>query len=315
MTAHDHATTDLAGYLVGIDLGGTKVRGGIALGNGDVLAEAEQPTAPGGGRELVGQLASLVRELCTVVGINLGELHGVGIGGAGVPDDANGGFGQAPNLGDLASFSFAGELERALGCTVLLDNDANVAALGELAAGVGTQHDDFAFVSIGTGIGMGLVLDGALVRGAGNAAGEIGYLPFGTDPLEPANQRRGALEEAVAGDSLAARYRANSSAREVFAAAATGDPGAATALDEHAKWIAHAIAAVDAVVAPGRFVLGGGIGSRAELLDPIRAWLSRLGRPELTVSISELGNSAPVLGALRLARDIRPAAHTQGVSA
>lgn len=315
-----------AEYVVGIDLGGTKVRAGIArLGAdeaagtgrgaaGAPLAEVEQPTAAGGGRALVAQLAGLVHELCTAVAAPVGAVRAVGVGGAGVPVAGAGRFDLAPNLGDLASFSLAGDLRAALGCAVALENDANVAALGELAAGVGALHDDFAFISVGTGIGMGLVLDRALVHGAANAAGEIGYLPIGADPLDPATHRRGPLEEVVAGDAFGARLGTGASARDVFARAERGDADAIAAIDEEAKWIAHAIAAVDAIVDPGRFVLGGGIGSRPELLAPIRSWLARLGRPELPVTISGLGSAAPVLGALRLAENAVRRTH-EGVAA
>ncbi|GLI26401.1 sugar kinase [Agromyces rhizosphaerae] len=302
--------------MVGIDLGGTKVRAGIAVPDAPgALAELERPTASEGGRALVTQLAELVRDLCREASVPLDHLAAIGIGGAGVPDAGQGGFDQAPNLGDVSSVSLVDELRLAVGCPVVLDNDVNVAALGELAAGIGREHDDFAFVSIGTGIGMGLVLGRELVHGAGNAAGEIGYLPFGADPLDPAAHRRGALEEVVAGDALAARYAPGATAREVFARAADGDPRAVSALDEEARWIAHAIAAVDAIVDPGRVVLGGGIGSRPELLEAILGWLDRLGRGRLPVTISALGSAAPVLGALRLASDAATDRTHEGVPA
>ncbi|MCK8607913.1 ROK family protein [Agromyces sp. C10] len=308
-------------YVVGVDLGGTKVRAGIAGITSDgeadprgALAEIERPTAAGGGRALVAQLVELVHDLCAAVATGVDAVEAVGIGGAGVPDHGQGGFDLSPNLGDLASFSLSDELRLALGCVVVLENDANVAALGELTAGIGTEHDDFAFISVGTGIGMGLVVGRALVRGAGNAAGEIGYLPFGADPLDPASHRRGPLEEVVAGDAIAGRYGQGVTVREVFARADHGDPDALASIDEEAKWVAHAIAAVDAIVDPGRIVLGGGIGSRPELLASIRSWLDRLGRGALPVTISELGSAAPVLGALRLARDAAGSTH-EGVPA
>ncbi|BDZ54021.1 ROK family protein [Agromyces marinus] len=324
-----------ADHVVGIDLGGTKVRAGIARRAADAepLAVIERATVPGGGRGLVDQLATLVRELAAVAGTGQpavdgapgarvadgapgapGTVAAIGIGGAGVPDTTAGGFDRAPNLGDLASFSLADELAFELACPVVIENDVNVAALGELAGGVGREHDCFAFVSVGTGIGMGLVLERRIVRGAGNAAGEIGYLPIGADPSEPSSHRRGALEEVVAGDALARRYGDAVTAREVFARAEAGDARALASIDEEAKWIAHAIAAVDAVVDPGRYVLGGGIGTRPELLGRIHPWLARLGRGGLPVTISELGDSAPVLGALRLAADAAPRPH-EGVPA
>jgi predicted NBD/HSP70 family sugar kinase len=304
--------TGSSAYVVGVDLGGTKVRAGIAAIGGPVLFQISEPTTPAGGRSLVPQLAALVSQLASAVDADASEVRATAIGGAGVPDAEGGQFDLAPNLGDLGGFSLAGELELALGHPVVLENDVNVAAIGELYDGIGQEHDSFAFVSVGTGIGVGLVLDRRLWSGASGGAGEIGYLPFGADPLDPVNQRRGALEEVVAGDAIAERVAAVTTpasgaapltAADVFSLAAEGDAVAAASLDEEAKWLAYALVAVDAVVNPGVFVLGGGVGSRRELLDPIRRWLDRLGRTKLEVRVSRLGSLAPIVGAIRLASE------------
>ncbi|WP_235493582.1 ROK family protein [Leifsonia sp. Leaf336] len=296
-------------YVVGIDLGGTKVRAGIATIAGEILHETTEPTRDG--RAIVAQVTEMVRGLAAAVGASRASIVATAIGGAGVPDSSTGKFDLAPNLGDLEGFDVVAELEGRLGHPVVIDNDVNIAALGELHSGVGTEVDTFAFVSVGTGIGVGVVLDRRIWQGVRGGAGEIGYLPIGSDPLDPGNQRRGALEEVVSGDSIAQRFqvasgRARSSAVEVFELAAGGDPDALASLDEEARWLAHAILAVDAVVDPGLFVLGGGIGSREELLAPVLHWLGRLGRPTIEVRISPLGSSAPILGAVRLAIDAAP---------
>lgn len=290
-----------AEHYVGIDLGGTKVRGGVVGPDEAILAELTEPTRAEGGMALVNQIVKLVRELGTLSYTDNAPIRAVGIGGPGVPDRASGGFTLAPNLGD-AGVDIVGELERELGRPVALDNDANVAALGELAAGAGRDVCDFAFVSLGTGVGMGLVLHGRLIRGAAGAAGEIGYLPFGTDPLNLSNQRRGALEEAVAGDVLAARYGPDATAERVFELACAGDRLARSAVDHEAKWVAHAVAAVDAVVNPALFILGGGIGSRSTLLVAVRSWLTRLGKPGIDIRTTELGSAGPIIGAAHLAK-------------
>ncbi|MBN7793734.1 ROK family protein [Microbacterium esteraromaticum] len=288
---------------IGIDLGGTKTHIGIAPVTDDpstpiaLAAERVVPTPRAGGAELCDVIVATVVELMRQTDAR--ELAGIGIGGAGVPQP-DGGFSAAPNLGDTA-FDFASALSDRLGAPVEVDNDANVAALGELVA-LGDERASFGYVAVGTGIGMGLILDGALIRGASLAAGEIGYIPLGTDPLDPANHRRGALEEAVAGDVLASRDAGASTVREVFERAAAGVPEAREALDAQARWVAHALATVIAVVDPGAFVLGGGIGSREELHAPIQHWLERLGYPDVPVRISSLGSAGAVLGAIELAR-------------
>lgn len=302
----DHRTTPepQQAYVVGIDLGGTKIRGGISTTEGSILADHTLPT---NGGTIVGQIAKLVQQLAADASVDADQIIATGIGGAGVPDKTGKGYGKAPNLSGVEAASFADELARELTHRVVLENDANVAALGELHYGVGLAHQDFVVISVGTGIGMGIVSQRRLLRGAHGAAGEIGFLPLGSDPLDTANWRRGPLEEVVAGDAITRRYLNSTNSEktitspEVFARAAQGDLAAEASLDEHAKWIATAIVAVAAVLDPEVFVLAGGIGTHADLLPRITNWLERLGAPHLDVRISELGDRAPVVGAVRLA--------------
>ncbi|WP_284327921.1 ROK family protein [Demequina litorisediminis] len=258
------------------------------------------------------RLAALLGRLATAAGVDPPAVRATAVGGAGVASAD--GFTLAPNLAHLDGTDVRSALETALGHTVVLENDVNVAALGELHSG--TAGKDFAFVSLGTGIGMGLVLGGRLIRGARGAAGEIGYLPLGADPLDPDNHRRGALEEMVAGETISHRYEdltgLEVSTREVFARAARGDQGASAVIDGYARWVATALGAVIAVVDPGQIVLGGGIGLRPELLPRVQTWLDRIGHSHVPVLTSVLGDRAPLVGAVRLALE---AAHSQGVPA
>lgn len=290
-------------YVVGIDVGGTKIRAGLADADGGIVTEVVAPTHPQGSQNLVAQLVDVVGELARAHGIRPSQVAATGIGGAGVPNDTAG-FDLAPNLG-ATEHGLAEELEAALGHTVLLENDVNVAAVGELHEGMGREVDDFVFVAVGTGIGMGVIVGGALVRGATGAAGEIGYLPVGADPFEVANHRRGSLEERVAGHTLAERYERSTgrsiSTRDVFDRVGLGDRHAIAAVDDESRYLALALVSVNAVLDPDVFVLGGGIGSRPELLAPLRSWLGRLGSPALDIRFSELGHRAPVIGAARLA--------------
>ncbi|MBS1672923.1 MAG: ROK family protein [Actinobacteria bacterium] len=322
-------STTAAEVWVGIDLGGSKIRAGLVDAEGRIGRTVDAITDPR--RAVAAQLAEIVVALCdagdgtaATAGTSgapdgrrpgdadVGEgirIAGIGIGGAGVPTQA-GGLASAPNLGE--STGLGPTLSARFGCPVVLDNDVNAAALGELAAGRGRDIADFAFVAVGTGIGMGLVSDGRLVRGATGAAGEIGYLPFGADPLDPATRRRGPLEEVVAGDVLAARDTGARTARDVFARAVAGVAEAQDALDEEALWLARALVAVRAVTDPALVVLGGGIGSRPELLSRIRTWLERHGHGDLSVEISALGGDGPLIGAAELVRTADRAAAGHG---
>lgn len=298
-------------HVIGVDLGGTKIRAGIATIAGELLAEKRIRTRSDGS-EAIEQIHGLVLELCATTGVAIDRIAATGIGGAGVPDATGASFDLAPNLTALSDTPFAGRLGELLGHPVVIENDVNVSAVGELVAGLGRGHSDFVFVSVGTGIGMGIIANGELVRGAKGAAGEIGFLPFGADPLDPANHVRGALEEVTAGDAVSGRFLLGAgsalSPEEVFARAADGDEHAVLAVDDEARWLAAGIVAVTAVLDPELVILGGGIGSRPDLASRITSWLARYGQPDLPVRTSLLGPLAPVIGAAAIAIDAATAA-------
>ncbi|QOC92156.1 ROK family protein [Micromonospora craniellae] len=302
MATHPRPT----GYVGGVDLGGTKLRAALADLTGHIVAEDVLATDPRGGLAVAAQIDTLLRDLAVRGGIDWSQVHASAVGLPGAPHPQTGAVDLSPNVSELGALDVRAELTRLLGHPVLLDNDVNVAAVGEWWLGSGRTHRDFVFVAIGTGVGMGIVLDGELVRGARGAAGEISYLPLGTDPFDPANQVRGALEEAVAGAALAARYRAASgrqaSVPDVFDRAAAGDAGARSAIDEEARFIALAVVAVTAVLDPEAVVLGGGIGSRTELVEPVRRWVAALSAHTPVIKTSQLGDRAGLLGAVAIAR-------------
>lgn len=298
-------------HVIGVDLGGTKIRAGIATITGDLLAEKRVETSEDGSAA-VEQIHALALELCETVGIALDRIATTGVGGAGVPDADGTSFDLAPNLTALGGEPFSTRLAALLGHPVVIENDVNVSAVGELVGGLGRGLSDFVFISVGTGIGMGVIANGVLLRGARGAAGEIGFLPLGADPLDPANHVRGALEEVTAGDAVSGRFRDGGegriSAEEVFALAAAGDDRAVDAVDEEAKWLAAGIVAVTAVLDPELVILGGGIGARRDLVPRVTSWLARYGQPHLPVRISLLGPLAPVIGAAEIARHAAVAA-------
>ncbi|MBL6279779.1 ROK family protein [Micromonospora fiedleri] len=306
MAEHPHTSSAPAGYVTGVDLGGTKVLAALADLTGHIVAEDVLATDPRGGTAVAAQIDTLLRGLARRGGVDWSQVRATAVGLPGAPDPETGTVGLSPNVSELGAFDVRTELTRRLGHPVVLDNDVNMAAAGERWLGSGRTHRHFVFVAVGTGIGMGIVLDGELVRGARGAAGEISYLPLGTDPFDPANQIRGALEEAVAGSALAARYRTATGEQVgvpvIFDRAAAGDQAARAAIDEEARLIALAAVAVTAVLDPEAVVLGGGIGARVELVEPVRRWVAALSADVPLIKTSQLGDRAGVLGAIAVAR-------------
>lgn len=304
------------GVVLGVDLGGTKLRAALAGIDGTVFADLVEPTVHGPGEAIVEQVVAALATLRARIGVAAAVVRAAGIGLPLAVDPRTGAswsFHNVPGLGRIdASAAFRG----GLGVPVGLENDANCAALGEGRSGAAVGASDFVVVAIGTGIGSGIVVGGRLVRGAHGGAGEIAFLPLATDPWDQRTRARGAYETAAAGPAIRARVEAALRARtvsilrpgatlaDVAAAAAAGDRLAARLLDEEARLVALGIAAVAAVVDPELVVLSGGVGAVGGLLGPVRAHVATLvARPPRIVT-GLLGDRAPLVGAIGIALDL-----------
>jgi predicted NBD/HSP70 family sugar kinase len=298
-----------AGYVLGVDVGGSKIRAGIADLYGEVVAEVTDRTAKTSGQALVRQIVRLFGKLVTRSKLDRNLVRAAGVGVPGIFDPAADHVFYAPNLPVLEELAITDALVRALGLPVLIDNDVNLAAVGERWRGLAGDQDHFVAISIGTGIGMGIVLGGEIYRGARGAAGEIDFLPMGADPFDP-HGTHGPLEAAVTGPALLDRLRArvesgaetsvanDDEVQGVFDGADRGDPVAVELVEEEARIVALAIAAVAAVLDPRLVVLGGGIGSNPVLLEPVRRHVARIFPRRLDVRTSALGDRAAFLGAV-----------------
>jgi len=305
-----------SGVVLGVDLGGTKVRAALAAVDGTVLAELVEPTVRGSGEEIVGQVAAAVATLRARAGVAAAALRAAGIGLPLAVDPRTGTSWSFHNVPGLGRIDAAATFRDALGVPVALDNDANCAALGEGRSGAAVGVSDFVVVAIGTGIGSGIVAGGRLVRGAHGGAGEIAFLPLGSDPWDERNRALGAFETAVAGPAVRARVEAalrpgtativrpGATLADVAAAAAAGDPLAIRLLDEEARLVALGIAAIAAIVDPELVVLSGGVGAVGGLLDPVRAHVAMLAARPPRIVTGLLGDRAPLVGALGLALDL-----------
>jgi predicted NBD/HSP70 family sugar kinase len=289
-----------AGLVLGLDVGARFLRGAICDLRGDVRARQDVEVAGFDPATLVASIADLRGSLLEATGLASELLDGAVVGVPGVVDAATGRV-RLTHLRQLEGAVLRDELEEALGLRVTLENDINLAAVGEQWLGIARGVDDFAFLSIGTGLGAGLVLRGELHRGRNGAAGEVDLVSAGLpDDLDPCAAAVSALAARLAAESqgptsLVAPY----DARAVFTAARSGDAVARRVVDEEARRIALHITPIAAVTDVALVVIGGGIGTNSDLmLDPIRNLLGEWLPFPPRVEVSTLGEAAVLSGAL-----------------
>lgn len=301
-----------AGYVVGIDLGATQLRVAIADLAGAVLGEERWPVDQRGGPYLLTEVVRATREFARRVTVRWHQVHAVAVGSPGIVDPESGEILLASNVPQFRHLQLRSDLQARFDVPVFVDNEVNMSVLAEHWLGHGRGCRDVLVFEAGTGVGTGVLLDGEIRRGSTGAAGEIAFLPIGGDPFDREAQRRGVFENAACGEALLRRYTeaggTAGTARELFAAAAADEPVARAAVDEEARLLALGISATVAVLDPELVVLGGGIGARPELLEPVRHWLSRLMARPPRVESSAFGNRATMVGALATALH---AAHRQ----
>jgi len=302
---------------VGIDLGGTFVKGALVDEAGVILCSKEIPTlAHEGSDRVLARIAILVQELAEQGGTQLRDLSGVGVGVPGFLDEASGMAVEVINIG-WRDVPVRKILASALGTVIHLENDANAAALGEVFAGGGRGFDSALFVTLGTGVGGGIVIGGRVHRGVNMMAGEIGHLV-----LEPGGApcncgRFGCLETISSATGLvrlAVQYAREAgtpltseapTAEDVFAAAARGTAYAQRAVQHAVDALGRGLAMAADLINPQVIVVGGGMAKAGDaLLIPLRAAFLRYALPRvaevLEIRPAVLGNEAGVVGVARL---------------
>lgn len=296
-------------YTVGLDIGGTKILGALLDPAGEVVATVRRSTVHGA-EGLVAGAAQAVRDVVESGGVELAAVVGVGLGIPGIVDHVSGTVKHAVNLGvhddelplaDLLSLALGG-------VPVVVENDLNVAAVGAAhvlersessAGGTGgtPEHEDLAFLALGTGLASGLVLDGELRRGASGAAGEIGHIPV--DPLGPECPcgQRGCLERFASGKALEAAWPSRygkPAPVELFEAARAGDEEAIAVKERFASATASAVRLLVLATDVRHVVLGGGVALLGtELLDAVQD------------ALREQAKVSSFLGSLKLADRVR----------
>ena len=303
-TATTYELIPESALMAAVDLGGTKLRVAIVDLAGSVLQEVVEPTTPLGGVDVVRQIDALVRRAAAAADIAMSRIRQTVVGCPGVPDQTSGRVRYAPNIAGINAFDFRSAVAEAVGTPVMLENDVNLAVLGEQWLGGGQGIDHLVFIALGTGVGAGVIANGALLRGAAGAAGELGYLPFGADPFDPESLRVGAFERVTATRGIKEAYRAatgsDSDVPGIFAAAEAGDAAAKSVITGVARQMARAIAALGAITAPELVILGGSIGARPEIIKATRAELARCFPFPIRIAPSSLGTHAALAGAVAI---------------
>ncbi len=290
--------------FLGVDVGGTKVHAALADLSGSILAEVREPTDTRGGLHLIDQIARIHTELLQRSGHRAETVKSgvIGIPGAVHPKTRR--LHMVPNIPGLTDIPVESLIQERLGFPVYIENDVNLAAKGEQRFGQGKSIDNFVFIALGTGIGMGIVNDGRILRGAHGAAGEVSTLPVGTDPFDSRIFKAGALESSIGSIAIRARYEGlggepGLTVRAIFDR--TSDRATAIVVDEVSRVIAAAIVAVAAILDPQTVIFGGSVGVRQELIDRVEHHLGRCMPAPPACAISTLGSQAGLLGCISVA--------------
>lgn len=312
-------------YVIGVDLGGTKIFTALAGLDGEVLAEVKvQTKAEEGQDRVIARIVGSCRYVCEKAGVLTGQVTAVAVGTPGPLDTKRGLVYTAPNL-KWRDVPLKALLEEALGLPVFLDNDANLAALGEHTYGAGRGARDMVLITVGTGVGGGLILNGGLYRGAADGAGEVGHMVICPDGPPCGCGNRGCLEALASGTALARQAleliergggagilsvaggkRNAVDAGAVSAAAAAGDAEAIALLAEAGRYLGIGVANIANLLNPELVVIGGGVAVSGDLLiDAARREAERAvmapERSPMRIVKAGLGGRAGLLGAVALA--------------
>lgn len=309
---------------IGIDVGGTKVLGGVVDEAGKVLTTARKDTPRQGGSALTQTIADVAKEL-----LEQHSVTSVGVSAAGFVSSDRKTMLATPNIADWNGVDLDNQLTTLIGLPVVIENDANAAAWGEAKFGAGKNQDHMMMLTVGTGIGGGIVVNGALYRGAFGIAAEFGHMRVVPEGHICGCGARGCFEQYASGNALLrhAREAINASpevARNLLSrgdgtvagltgqaiteAARDGDPVALAAFNTTGQWLGAGIASLAVLLDPACVVIGGGVIDAGEiLLKPTRESLERnmpfAGKhPYPQIIAAQLGNEAGLVGAADLAR-------------
>lgn len=308
---------------IGVDIGGTKIAAGVVDEDGEIVAATTRSTPATDAALIEAAVADAVAELRaehTVVGVGVGAAGFVGADRRTVSFAANLAWRQHP---------LADQLEHLTGLPVVVENDANAAGWAEYRFGAATEAAHMLMVTVGTGLGGALVMDGQLVRGSAGFAGEIAHMTAVQDGQWCGCGRRGCLEQYTAGTALVRTAKRRAAAGDplmgpllqvaggakkeidgpmITRLAQQGDPGAREMIDELGRWLGVGMASIASLLDPEVIVVGGGVAAAGDLLlEPAREayaknLTARTHRPLAPFVVAQMGNRAGIVGAADLAR-------------
>ena len=298
-------------YGFGVDLGGTTVKIAYFDETGNLLEKWEIPTVTeNNGAQILPDIAISIRQYIECNQLDESNILGLGIGVPG-PVDAKGVVNKCVNLG-WGVFDIAEELSRLTGFPVKAANDANVAALGEYWMGGGKGYEDMVFITLGTGVGGGIVIEGKLLYGTHGSGAEIGHMVLNRNETAVCGCGKcGCVEQycSATGISRMAKMHGmgDKTCKEIFDAGKEGDPAAVAVLDEYFEYLGEFVGSLCNVVDPEIVVLGGGVSKAGQML--LDGLLSRFYKyvfhaaADVNFALASLGNDAGAYGAFKLILD------------
>lgn len=311
-------------FSIGVDIGGTKVLGGVVDTGGNILTTHREDTPKAGGHELTQAIIGVIQEL-----LAQHEATSVGISAAGFVSSDRQTMLATPNIAGWNGINLKSEISREVSLPIVIENDANAAAWGEAVYGAGRGESELMMVTVGTGIGGGIINNGALYRGAFGVAAEFGHMRLVPDGHLCGCGKFGCFEQYASGSALRRHLmeaiavdpsRAHSllargdgtlegiKGNHITDAARAGDPIAVEAFNTTGEWLGAGIASLSVILDPALVVIGGGVIDAGELLmAPTRLAIEKYmpfsgKHPMPRVVVAELGNDAGLVGVADLAR-------------
>lgn len=313
--------------LLGIDLGGTTIKFGILTLEGEVQEKwAIETNTLENGRHIVSDIVESLKHRLSLYGLTKDDFLGIGMGSPGAVDRTSKTVTGAFNLNWADTQEVGSVIEKEVGIPFFIDNDANVAALGERWVGAGANNPDVVFVTLGTGVGGGVIADGNLIHGVAGAGGEIGHMI-----VDPENGftctcgNKGCLETVASATGvvrvarqLAEQYEGLSAikaaidngdtvtSKDIFIAAEDGDKFANSVVERVSRYLGLAAANISNILNPDSVVIGGGVSAAGEFLrSRVEKYFVTFAFPQVKkstkIKIAELGNDAGIIGAASLA--------------